>query len=236
MGNIPSSPILAFVGDSAWMYIAVNRIWRAEYETYLRGSPKRTTLSGNSRLNITMLEWALVCGLPGEMACPAAAAAGQVDVLKHAITLGCPCDARLVLERAAVAGQLRVIRWGRKHLHFRGYHQLFLIAHAYNHIGLVAYFRKKGFSLDSSCGNDYICAIMARGGHLHVLQWLRATMAPKYPIDSTTCAYAAEGGHLHVLQWLRANGCEWDRRACVNAARRGHGQVLRWLIDNGCES
>jgi hypothetical protein len=55
------------------------------------------------------------------------------------------------------------------------------------------------------------------------------------PWDEGTCRGAAWGGHLAVLQWLRANGCPWDEAACGAAARRGHLVVLQWLRANGCQ-
>ena len=45
---------------------------------------------------------------------------------------------------------------------------------------------------------------------------------------------AAEGGHLGVLQWLRANGCPWHRNTCHSAVYKGHVEVLRWARENGC--
>ena len=35
------------------------------------------------------------------------------------------------------------------------------------------------------------------------------------------------GGHLDVLQWLRANGCPWDGYTCRGAAQGGHLEVLQ---------
>lgn len=34
---------------------------------------------------------------------------------------------------------------------------------------------------------------------------------------------AAGGGHLSVLQWLRANGCDWNEFTCWGAARIEEG-------------
>jgi hypothetical protein len=45
---------------------------------------------------------------------------------------------------------------------------------------------------------------------------------------------AARGGHLAVLQWLRANGCQWDWLVCLFAAKNGHKAVLHWARANGC--
>ena len=233
MGNTPPAPVTAFLGCDMWLFMAISRGCKEEYEVFLGARPRRTSIRLVSSEDL--LEWALACGLPPAMVCPTAAAAGRVGVLRRAMILNCPCDEAAVVEKAAVAGHLGVIRWARRHLAYRAYHLIFLIAHAYQHAHIVAYFKRKGFTLDLPCGNEYVCASMARGGHLRVLQWLLGTMAHKFPVDSTTCAYAAEGGHLQVLQWLRENGCEWDQWTCAYAARGGHLQVLRWARAQGCD-
>ena len=71
----------------------------------------------------------------------------------------------------------------------------------------------------------------AIGGHLEVLQWVRANGCPW---DERTCWGAAEGGHLEVLQWARANGCPWSGETCEFAAKGGDVEVLRWACANGC--
>jgi len=35
------------------------------------------------------------------------------------------------------------------------------------------------------------------------------------------------GGHLEVLQWLRANDCPWDKDTCSHSAGDGHLEVLQ---------
>ena len=45
---------------------------------------------------------------------------------------------------------------------------------------------------------------------------------------------AAVGGHLKVLQWLRANGCPWDKDTLTIARTRGHLEVEKWAMANGC--
>ncbi len=74
-------------------------------------------------------------------------------------------------------------------------------------------------------------AILARGGHLEVLQWAKSQ---GYPWDRWACAYAARGGHLEVLQWLRSQGCPWDERTCEFAAQEGHLEVLQCARSQGC--
>ncbi len=79
--------------------------------------------------------------------------------------------------------------------------------------------------------NKQICSKAARGGHLEVLQWARSQGCPW---DGWTCAGAARGGHLEVLQWARSQGCPWNEWTCTNAARKGHLEVLQWARGQGC--
>ena len=51
--------------------------------------------------------------------------------------------------------------------------------------------------------------------------------------STLACQWAARGGHLKVLQWLRANGCPWDYGTCYWAVEEGHVEVLRWARENG---
>ena len=53
-------------------------------------------------------------------------------------------------------------------------------------------------------------------------------------------AGAARGGHLHVAQWLVAQGAQVEhgrggRTALMDAASGGHVHVLRWLIGQGAD-
>jgi hypothetical protein len=75
-----------------------------------------------------------------------------------------------------------------------------------------------------------ICDMAVKGGHLAVLQWLRA-QEPPCPWGQFTCASAAGCGDLAVLQWLRAQEppCPWDEDTCGQAAEFGGLGVLQWL-------
>ena len=52
--------------------------------------------------------------------------------------------------------------------------------------------------------------------------------------EDTTYMKAAQGGHLAVLQWMRANGGEWNEYTCWCAAHSGYLEVLQWVVANGC--
>ncbi len=76
-----------------------------------------------------------------------------------------------------------------------------------------------------------VCAAAASGGHLEVLQWARSQGCPW---NEQTCADAARGGHLEMLQWARSQGCPWDEWTCLYAADKGHMEVLQWARSQGC--
>jgi hypothetical protein len=78
------------------------------------------------------------------------------------------------------------------------------------------------------------CAVAAKYGHLHLLQWLREK-EQSCPWDKSTCAMAAWGGYLRILQWARENGCSWSSCTCNQAASQGHLHVLQWAHENGCD-
>lgn len=101
------------------------------------------------------------------------------------------------------------------------------------------------------------CAGAARGGHLALLQWLRAKRcawdaqtsfeaarnAHVHVLEYTagqqlwstkTCAAAAESGHFDTLKWLRAHDCPWDQAVTSRAAARGDLAMLQWSRAQGC--
>ncbi|KAJ1425047.1 hypothetical protein B484DRAFT_94261 [Ochromonadaceae sp. CCMP2298] len=48
--------------------------------------------------------------------------------------------------------------------------------------------------------------------------------------NTDACSIAANGGHLEVLQWMRAHHppCPWDRDTCLIAAQ-GRIEVVQWV-------
>jgi len=80
------------------------------------------------------------------------------------------------------------------------------------------------------------CKAAAKGGQLHVLQWLRAQWPRRRDCswDYRTCYWAARGGHLKLLKWLREEGCPWDSGTCKGAAMNGYLEVLKWCRGEGC--
>ena len=75
------------------------------------------------------------------------------------------------------------------------------------------------------------CAFAAKGGHLDILQYLRANGCPW---DEWTCARAANNGHLDILQYAHENGCPWNELTCFGAARGGYMNIMLYAHANGC--
>ncbi len=61
--------------------------------------------------------------------------------------------------------------------------------------------------------NKFFCAITE--GNLQALQFAHEH---GYAWRGFACAAAAKGGHFHVLKWLREKGCALDHNMCANAA------------------
>jgi hypothetical protein len=102
----------------------------------------------------------------------------------------------------------------------------------FGRLEILQYFKQKGYAWSAKT-----CVLAAKGGHLLLLQWMRA---PKdhwgqCPWDERTCTAAAENGHIHILQWARANACDWNEDTCTQAAEYGHLHILKWARANGCD-
>jgi hypothetical protein len=74
--------------------------------------------------------------------------------------------------------------------------------------------------------------IAARGGAVHVLEWLQQQEYVELKEHTMCCA--AEHGHLQLCQWLHAQQCPWDITVTFSAARYNHCETPRWLIESEC--
>jgi hypothetical protein len=107
---------------------------------------------------------------------------------------------------------------------------------------------------------DYVARSAAEGGHIEVLQWLRAhdrvwcseetlntavaysgsLACPRFLIENScphsaeTCTAAAYHKDIEALRYLRGAGCDWDERTCSSAAAAGSIECLAYARDNGC--
>ncbi|EFJ40917.1 hypothetical protein VOLCADRAFT_99162 [Volvox carteri f. nagariensis] len=83
----------------------------------------------------------------------------------------------------------------------------------------------------------------ARGGHLHVLQWMAGPQGERYgglqalrqALASPDLAeVAASSGSVEVMAWLRCRGCPWNKWVFVAGAGAGSLRLLQWLAAWGC--
>ena len=76
-----------------------------------------------------------------------------------------------------------------------------------------------------------LCALAAKIGNLHVLEYLRTVL--DCPWDVQTCAMAGRYGHVHILEYARNNGCDWNDSTIIYAAQNGHLSIMEWAFQNG---
>ena len=76
-----------------------------------------------------------------------------------------------------------------------------------------------------------ICEDAARGGHRHVLEWLKTHGCAW---DARTCTAAARGAHVGLLRWLRSEECDWNETTPTALASAGCIEALEWAIRDHC--
>ena len=112
----------------------------------------------------------------------------------------------------------------------QSYHLAYLAAFQ-GHVEALTYFRDEGVPLPLW---SWECAHRAAGnGNLDALK-LMASYG--FRVDSGSCFWAARGGHVHVLQWLVDQGLRLDLSRCdySGSSRMGMIEVLRLLNMSGC--
>lgn len=91
------------------------------------------------------------------------------------------------------------------------------------------------------------CEVVARDGHINLLEWARTAEFPVWNSEDI-CVASASGGQKHVLLWLRdVAAIDWTSnngtshsdsicvRVCNACARKGHLDLLKWLVHHaGC--
>jgi len=104
----------------------------------------------------------------------------------------------MFLENAAAAGQLAFLQWALNQIRFDHF---------------------------PWWNRECLPAAAARGGHLHVVQWLRQH---GWPWSDSTCSAAARGGYLELLQWAMAHGCPWNSQALWDHGM-AHSEIVGWF-------
>lgn len=106
--------------------------------------------------------------------------------------------------------------------------------------------------------SDQLLKGAAFGGHLQLLQWLRANgchidggiisyaakggqlctfrwlLSHGYGTYSSSMMYAVENSNTKILEWLKSRGHVFDTLAWDYAVAHGTINSLSWLLENGC--
>jgi hypothetical protein len=113
-------------------------------------------------------------------------------------------------------------------------HKFSSLAAAGGSARILEYLQKQNLlSAPADCLKPHCCLITAaaRRGHTAAVVWLYER---GYPVGERACAGAAVGGHLELLQWMRAHGAPWDERYIVDQALQGGSLAfLEWLKTEG---
>lgn len=174
-----------------------------------RAAPERTeTPIQRVVVSLKLISWARAMGMgwKGEKVMQAAAAAGDLSAVVYACEMHAPRDQE-AFYAACRHGHLDVLDW------------LFSSGCPW----------KEKNENDDPLSGGKACSAAAKGGHLHVLRFLRSSrqMNAKWTTNTPRCA--AERGHLEVLRWAIENRCPVDDRTYHGAAMYGHVHILEYL-------
>ena len=101
--------------------------------------------------------------------------------------------------RAAVTGNLALVRWLREVKKFDWNEWTINAAAKNGHLHIVKY------CMEQKCPrNELASSSAAKSGHLDILKYLHENGAPW---NSWTCFYARENNHLECLNYAKENGC-----------------------------
>ena len=189
-----------------------------------RGVKKKLSWSDTIR-SVTMLRWCVRRGksLTRSMA-KAAAAQGNLDVLKCLHEDGCPWDA-WTCRMAAEGGHFDMLKYAHENGCPWDEYTCECAAKG-GHFDMLKYAHENGCPWDKET-----CEWAAWGGHLDMLKYARENGCPW---GAKTCQNAAWQGHLQLVKYAHENGCPWDKKTCSSAAWNGHFDVLKYARENGC--
>lgn len=84
----------------------------------------------------------------------------------------------------------------------------------------------------SASWNPFVNA--ARGGHLHVLQFMHGAPGMQWPMSPRALEEAIMYEHEDVVEWLLDNNCPLSHEAYVNAVIKGDEKLIERLEKMGC--
>jgi hypothetical protein len=151
--------------------------------------------------------------------------AGALPFLEYVHTmLGNALPYREMMTEAAANGHVESLEW------FLGKNipwnpSILTDAAAGGHLHVLQWTQEKKLELPSSSSMPPA----ALSGNLEILQWVKDNNFELRKFFS----WAARGGHVHVLDWLSAEGLKpeaWEvRKSYIQAAKGGHVEVFRWM-------
>jgi len=207
-----------------------------------------------------MLSWAHWAGMPWDSRlAEATVRAGRLDLLLWAVERGAPLTQEIVCE-AIRTRNAELLRWlvGRqgcqkgeaavleaaaagvpwmKMLLGAGWRMPNVTKMAYGAAragrqdSIAWLLHKLGPGRGQVLDNFKACEGAAEGGHLELLQWLRAQ---QFRWDWTTPRAAAEGGHIEVLSYAFQNGCQRGKSTYGGAIKAGQLAALQFIHGSMC--
>jgi hypothetical protein len=171
--------------------------------------------------------------------CPAAAAAGRLDILQWARAHDCPW-APSTCEYAAAEGHLEILDWAVRNGCPPG-HRAGIAAASRGRLEVLKWMSARSQALPWMMWRFGNCSrAAAKEGHFEVVVWAAANQSfgstSYYDTLHMAAQGAARGGHLAILQWVAARCDSWrDTLICTKAAKGGHLEVLRWAHEQRCD-
>lgn len=153
--------------------------------------------------------------------CRAAAAAGNLPLLREARRRGRPWDSRTCRE-AAANGHLDCLRYAHEN------------GCAWNEWTCTSAIRERRLDcLRYACANGcprgtFTSAVAAETG----VAFLRVLRESGCPWDEWTCRAAAASGRLDCLRYAYENGCAWSVRVYEEAAKNDQLECLQYALDD----
>jgi hypothetical protein len=153
----------------------------------------------------------------------AAAAKGNMEMLKYCVANKCPVDEDACAS-AAEEGHLECLKYLHEEVKAPWDSETAIWAAKNGHLHILEYLVESKYDKF----DERACAIAAWNGYLDCLKYLHEVA--KVPWDSRTAIWAAEYGHLHILEYLVERKYDkYSESACKFAASNGHLDCLKYL-------
>jgi len=185
--------------------------------------------------------------------CRDASKGGYLDLLKHAIMVGCHVN-QDSCRVAALYGHTATVQWLITEGHCHVSVDVASAAASSGRMDMLEWLHARGCPLDSrviyhaahqgrvdmgrwayarGCPWDsWTIANAVFEGHIDFIRW--AIDEAGQTLGPDACVAAARRGHPNLLRWLRARGCPWAADTCLTAAKHDRLSVLQWAVANGC--